>query len=335
MKIIVDTLGADAHPAEIVKGGVEAAHKYDIEILFAGESDSIQEILKELGEHKESCFSILPASQIITMEETPVQAARHKRDSSLMKGLLALHKREADGFVSPGNTGAVVAGSLFTLGGIRGISRPGIALSFPSLNGDDILVIDVGATVDCHPNHLVGFALMGTLYCQAIKGIAAPTVGLMNIGSEKHKGNRLVNRTYELLQQGPFKFAGNIEPHSMVTERPADIVVCDGFVGNILLKAYEGGVAAVIGILQQFVKENFIAKLGAIGIQAALTSVRNKMDYRSYGGASLLGVNGVVVIAHGRSDATAITAAINVARLAVQNTLTMQISANLREVTDE
>ncbi|MCI2425726.1 phosphate acyltransferase PlsX [Candidatus Acetothermia bacterium] len=335
MKIIVDTLGADTHPAEIVKGGIEAAYRYDIEILFAGESDSLRKIIKEKGEHKESRFSILPASQIITMEESPVQAVRSKRDSSLVKGLRALRTCEADGFVSPGNTGAVVAGAIFTLGGIPRIPRPGIAASFPSLIGDDMLVIDVGATVDSHPNHLVGFALMGSLYCQSIKGIAAPTVGLLNIGGEKHKGNRLVSRTYELLEKGPFKFAGNIEPHCMVTERPVDIVVCDGFVGNILLKAYEGGAAAVIGILQQFIKENFIAKLGAIGMQAAFTSVRAKMDYRSYGGASLLGVDGVVVIAHGRSNAEAITAAINVARLAVQNNLTTQISNNVGEVADE
>lgn len=335
MKIIVDTLGADAHPAEIVKGGVEAARRYDIEIVFAGESDSIRETLKEVGEHRENRFSILPASQVVAMEESPVQAVRSKRDSSLVKGLLALRAHEADGFVSPGNTGAVVASSIFTLGGIAGILRPGIAVSFPSLIGEDILVIDVGATVDCHPNHLAGFALMGTLYCQTIKGIAEPTVGLLSIGSEKHKGNRLVSRTYDLLTKGPFKFAGNVEPHCMVAERPVDIIVCDGFVGNILLKAYEGGATAVISILQQFIKENFIAKLGAIGIQAAFTEVRAKMDYRSYGGASLLGVNGVVVIAHGRSDAKAITAAINVARLAVHNDLTAQISNNLGEVTDE
>ncbi|MCD5417217.1 phosphate acyltransferase PlsX [Candidatus Bipolaricaulota bacterium] len=334
MKIIVDTLGADSHPAEIVKGGVEAARRYDIEIVFSGESDSIREALKEEGERQGSRFSILSASQVITMEESPVQAVRSKRDSSLVKGLLALHAREADGFVSPGNTGAVVAGSIFALGGIVGIPRPGIAVSFPSLIGEDILVIDVGATVDCHPNHLAGFALMGAIYCQTIKGVAEPTVGLLSIGGEKHKGNRLVSRTYELLKKRPFKFAGNVEPHCIVTERPVDIVVCDGFVGNILLKSYEGGAAATVGIFHQFIKENF-TKIGTIGIQAAFTSVRAKMDYRSYGGASLLGVNGVVVIAHGRSDAEAITAAINVARLAVQNDLTAQISNNSGEVADE
>ncbi|MCK5247854.1 phosphate acyltransferase PlsX, partial [Candidatus Bipolaricaulota bacterium] len=274
-------------------------------------------------------FHILPCTQVIEMDDSPVKAVREKSDSSLIRGLQELKAGSVDAFVSPGNTGAVVAGSLFTLGRIKGIPRPGILTSLPTLKGQDTFLLDVGATSDCHAEHLVHFAQMGITYAREVIGIAAPTVGLLNIGGEQGKGNRLMTKAYELLEATDLRFIGNVEAHQIIISRPADVIVADGFVGNVCLKSIEGSVSAVTGILRKSIRESIIAKLGALLMKRAFGTLRSAVSYQKRGGAPLLGVNRIVVIAHGRSDAETIGSAIDVARREVEANLTEKISLSI------
>ncbi len=321
MRIVLDVMGGDLPPRELVKGGIAAGRRFGADILFAGEPTAIRTALDASHEREGSRFSILSASEIITMDEPPVRAVRGKRDSSLVRGLLALRDGEADAFVSPGNTGAVVAGSIFTLGRIAGIPRPGLAVSLPSLTGEDFLVIDVGANVDCAPLHLAYFALMGATYARDVLGEREPKIGLLNIGTEKAKGNKLNYHAFDILEKGPLPFVGNVEGHHLLTERPVDVVVCDGFVGNIFLKAIEGGVGAVSALLRRSISRRLFARLGGLLLRPVFAELRETLSYERRGGAPLLGVDGIVVIAHGRSNAAAIDGAIAVAHRAVESRL--------------
>jgi phosphate acyltransferase len=326
MRILLDVMGGDHPPEELVKGGIELGRLRHIEIVFAGDPKSIEACLARFGEPVGRSFHVLPCSQVVRMDDPPVRAAREKPDSSMIRGLAELKAGSVDAFVSPGNTGAVVAGSLFTLGRISGIPRPGILASLPTLEGNDMLLIDVGATSDCHAEHLVHFARMGTAYAREVAGITNPSVGLLNIGGEQGKGNRLMAKTYDLLQSADVRFSGNVEAHQLIQQRPADVVVSDGFVGNICLKAIEGSVAAVTDLLKQSIRRSALAKLGALLMKPAFGALRSAMSYRERGGAPLLGVDGVVVIAHGRSDGRTIASAIDVARREVEANLTAKIA---------
>ncbi|MCK4599478.1 phosphate acyltransferase PlsX [Candidatus Bipolaricaulota bacterium] len=329
MRILLDVMGGDLPPCELVRGGIAAGHQSGVDILFAGDPEVVRAALNAHNEVEGGCFTILPTTQTIGMDESPVRAVRSKRDSSLVRGLIALKARDVDAFVSPGNTGAVVAGSIFTLGRIAGIPRPGIAASVPTVLGEEILVIDVGANVDCAPAHLVHFALMGASYARDVLRISHPRIGLLNIGTEKAKGNKLNYRAFELLEAGPLPFAGNVEGHHLLTERPVDVVVCDGFVGNVFLKALEGGVSAVSDLLKGSIRDSFRAKIGGLLLRPIFSVLRDRLSYQRFGGAPLLGVNGVVVIAHGRSDAKAIESAIEVARCAVEADLNTEIGRGI------
>jgi len=330
MRILLDVMGGDSPPEELIRGGVAAAHETNVDILFAGNLQTIRAVLARIHEQEGSHFSILPTTQTITMADPPVQAVRNKRESSLVKGLVALRDKQVDGFVSPGNTGAVVAGSIFTLGRLPGILRPGIAASLPTLSGQEIIVIDVGANVDCAPKHFEGFAMMGASYAAAVKGTHQPRIALLSIGEERGKGNKLNYRAYELLEASSLKFIGNVEGHHLLTERPVDVVVCDGFVGNIYLKAVEGGILAVTALLRRNINASARAKVGAVLMQPVFRVLRDRLSYQQHGGAPLLGVNGIVVIAHGRSDARAIQTAINVARCAATANLNKLITKEMK-----
>jgi len=329
MRILLDVMGGDSPPEELIRGGVAAAHETDVDILFAGNVKTIRAVLARIHEQEGSHLSILPTTQTVTMADPPVQAVRNKRDSSLVKGLVALRDRQVDGFVSPGNTGAVVAGSIFTLGRLPGILRPGIAASLPTLSGQEIVVIDVGANVDCDPKHFEGFAMMGATYATTLKGIHEPKIALLSIGEERGKGNKLNYRAYERLEASSLRFMGNVEGHHLLTERPVDVVVCDGFVGNIYLKAVEGGVSAVTALLRRNINASARAKVGAVLMQPVFRDLRETLSYQRYGGAPLLGVNGIVVIAHGRSDARAIQTAISAARCAATVNLNKLITREI------
>lgn len=329
MRILVDVMGGDHPPKEIVKGGVEIGHLRGIDITFAGDRQLIESALTDLGETAGQSFHIIPCTQVIRMDDSPVRAVRDRSDSSIIRGLGELKAGNVDAFVSPGNTGAVVAGSLFTLGRIRGVPRPGILVPLPTLEGQDTFLIDVGATSDCHAEHLLHFAKMGCTYAEEVIGISHPTVGLLNIGGEQGKGNRLMTKTYALLESSGLRFTGNVEAHQLIQTRPADVIVADGFVGNVCLKAIEGGVSAVTTLLRQSIRKSVLSKLGALLMKRSFSSLRAALSYQQRGGAPLLGVNGIVVIAHGRSNAETIASAIEVARRKVDADLTNKISQDI------
>ena len=320
MRLALDAMGGDHAPGEIVRGAVAARDGLpDDEILLVGDQAAIRKELDAAGASMER-LTVVHASQQVGMAEPPVEAMRRKPDSSMRRAMELMARREADAVVSAGNTGAFVAAAHMVAKRLPGIRRPGISVVFPSFHGP-VVVIDVGANVDCAPEHLVHFALMGATYARDVLGRASPRIGLLNIGTEKTKGNKLNYHAYEILQQGPLPFAGNVEPHRLLTERPVDVVVCDGFVGNILLKAVEGGVAAVSSHLRRGIARRPSAKIGALFLRPVFAELRETLSYERRGGAPLLGVDGIVVIAHGRSDAAAIDGAIDVARRAVEGHL--------------
>jgi phosphate acyltransferase len=325
MRILLDVMGGDHPPRELVKGGIEIGRLRQLKITFAGDPQQIESALSEFGEQPGPHFDILPCTQVVRMDEAPVRAVRQKADASMVRGLRALKDDHVDAFVSPGNTGAVVAASLFTLGRIPGIPRPGILTPLPTLEGSDTFLIDVGATSDCHAEHLVHFAKMGVTYAREVAGIPEPSVGLLNIGSEQGKGNRLMTKTFDLLQSSNLPFVGNVEAHQIMAQRPADIIVSDGFTGNICLKAIEGSVAAVSSLLKRSIRKSLRATLGALLMRRSFDALRAAVSYQERGGAPLLGVNGIVVIAHGRSDAETIRSAIDVARRAVEANLAARL----------
>ncbi|MCD5416575.1 phosphate acyltransferase PlsX [Candidatus Bipolaricaulota bacterium] len=319
MRILLDVMGGDLPPFELVKGGVAAARLCSLDILFAGDPALIRAAFAKEDVKEGERFAILPTSETIGMHEPPVRAVRGKRNSSLVRGLLSLKEREVEAFVSAGNTGAVVAGSIFTLGRIAGVLRPAIAASVPTVGGQEILVLDVGANVDSLPEHLVHFAAMGAAYARDVMGIDHPTVGLLNIGAEQGKGNRLNQRAFELLERSPLPFAGNVEGHRLLTERPVDVVVCDGFVGNIFLKTLEGGISTVTRMLKDMIGKSARSQMGGLLLKPTFSALQDRLSYHRFGGAPLLGIAGSVVIAHGRSDAEAICSAITVAGRAVES----------------
>ncbi len=329
MRVLLDVMGGDNPPQELVKGGVSMGRRTETDIVFAGDPAVIEASLAAHGETSGGRFTILPSSQVIGMDDAPVRAVRQKRDSSLVLGLHALRDGAVDAVVSPGNTGALVAGSVLILGRTPGIPRPGILAALPTVTGNDLYVIDVGANSDSTPDQLLHFALMGATYAQAVAGIREPSTGLLNIGDEEGKGNRLIGSAFSLLASSPLPFSGNVEAHRVLVDRPVDIVVCDGFVGNVFLKSVEGGVAAVAQLLKRTIRGRVIAMLGALLMSGSIARVKGTMSYQRRGGAPLLGVDGVVVIAHGRSDAEAIESALEVAREQVRADLVRRFSRGI------
>ena len=329
MRILLDVMGGDLPSHELVKGGIAVGRRRSIDVVFAGDPQQVKHALSDSGEKPGGRFDILPSTQTIRMEDAPVKAVREKKDSSLVLGLNALKEGDVDGLVSPGNTGAILSGSIFILHRIPKIPRPGILAAIPTLTGKDILVIDAGANSDCTADHLVHFGLMGTSYASDVLGIDKPTIGLLNIGAERGKGNRLIADTFARLEAAPIAFAGNVEAHHLLIDRPVDIVVCDGFVGNVFLKALEGGISAVTSLLKRTIRGRALAMIGAMLMSGSFARVKKSLSYRKRGGAPLLGVNGVVVIAHGRSDAMAIASAIDVACREIEVDLIDHLSRGL------
>jgi glycerol-3-phosphate acyltransferase PlsX len=329
MRIVLDVMGGDRPPIELIQGGIAAAERWGIDILFAGDERIIRDVLSQEKVAPVGRFDVLPCTQVIQMDDPPVRSVREKQDASLVRGIEAVRDGAADGFVSPGNTGAVAAASLLILGRTARIPRPALTTSIPTLADAPVTLLDVGANSDCTSDHLLHFALMGTTYARDVLGRVDPSVGLLNIGTEPGKGNRLATETYELLSKSPLHFVGNVEPHQLLFERPADVVVSDGFSGNIFLKTLEGGTSAFNGILKRSIRQSLAAKIGALLMRSAFSAVREALSYRRYGGAPLLGVDGVVVIGHGRSDAEAITSAIDVARREIEADLLGRFRAAL------
>lgn len=324
MRVAVDAMGGDYAPAEVVAGAVQAAAAYGIEVLLVGDKLRLEPLLRP---PKINRVQVVPATEVIAMAEHPVQAVRRKKDSSIVRAVQLVKEGQADAMVSAGNTGAVMAAALFGLGRIEGVDRPALMTLMPNPQGYTVL-LDVGANVDVKAQHLVQFAIMGAAYATTVLKIKAPRVGILSIGEEETKGNELTLSALPLLKQERLNFIGNVEGRDVFNGR-ADVVVCDGFVGNVLLKAGEGLAQALEVMVRREVAHNLPAKMALGMVLFLLRGLRRRLDYAEYGGAPLLGVNGVVVVAHGSSRARAIKNAIRVAVEAVRSGLVQTIGAGL------
>lgn len=302
IKIAVDAMGGDNAPSEIVKGAVEAVNeRKDITVCLTGQETVIKKELEKYTYNKEQ-IEIVNASEVIETGEPPVNAIRKKKDSSIVVGMNLVKNGQADGFVSAGSSGAVLVGGQVIVGRIKGVERPPLAPLIPTEKGVSLL-IDCGANVDARPSHLVQFAQMGSIYMEHVLGIKNPRVAIVNIGAEEEKGNALVKETFPLLKECPgINFIGSIEARE-IPHGGADVIVCEAFVGNVILKLYEGVGATLISMVKKGLMSSFRSKLGALLIKPALKSTLKSFDATEYGGAPLLGLKGLVVKTHGSSKA--------------------------------
>ena len=353
MRIAVDAMGGDRAPEEVVKGALSAARELGIGVILVGDENAIKPFLPaKLPANVE----VQHASQIVEMGEAPT-SVRKKKDSSIAVAT-RLHKEgRADAVLSAGNTGAAAASALFTLERIPGVDRPGIATVFPTVKRP-LVLLDAGANVDCRPRHLVEFALMGAVYSRCVLGIVSdiagdffsvsnsdnqnpkadlPSVGLLSIGEEASKGNDLTKSSFKLLEaaskSGQYSFYGNVEGRD-ISEGTTDVVVCDGFVGNVVLKVSEGLAKMIGGELRRSFTSGLRAKIGALILKPALQKFKKRLDYTEFGGAALLGVNGVCIICHGSSDQRSIFSAIRIARQIVETDVVGSIKTAMEEAAE-
>jgi glycerol-3-phosphate acyltransferase PlsX len=325
MKIAVDAMGGDFGPKITVDGAVRASEDFDLDILLVGLSSVINREIQRRAPSA-SRLTVIDAPEAIGMGES-LLAFRKKKASSIRVGIQLVKDGRADAFVSMGNTGAVVYIARDVLGSLPGVDRPALALLVPSLTGQTLL-IDVGANANCQPHNLVQFAIMGRIFMEAVAGVESPRVGLMSIGEEKAKGNDLVRDTFERLQKAPLNFIGNVEGKDLFSG-VADVIVSDGFTGNVALKVSEGVVATVLSLARHEITKNIFAKLGYVLMKRHLKKIYKRVDYSEYGGAQLLGIDGVCVIGHGRSNATAVRNAVLRAREFVLNGVQAKIQAEI------
>jgi len=310
MRVAVDGMGGDNAPAVEVEGAVAAAREFGIAVTLVGDNDTLS---LELEKHDCSGLdiSIVHASEVVEMHDSASDAIRRKKNSSIRIACELVKDGKADAVVSAGNSGATMAAGMFVLGRMKGIDRPAIATIFPNLRGET-LVLDVGGNVDCKPQNLVQFALMGEVYAKYFMDIPSPRVGLLSNGEEECKGNELTREANNILRGASFNYLGYVEGRDIFNGN-ADVVVFDGFVGNIVLKLSEGLVEAVGRMLKQEIKQSLLSKIGYLFVRGAFRNFRKKVDYSEYGGAPLLGINGVGMICHGGSSAKAIKNAIRFA----------------------
>jgi glycerol-3-phosphate acyltransferase PlsX len=313
MKIVVDAMGGDHAPHEIIHGAVQAARVAggEFTIILVGIESKIREELKKHIRVENLKIEIVHAPDVIGMDDEPIMALRKKRDSSIRVGIHLIKEKKADAFVSAGSTGAVMAGSLLALGKIEGVARPAIGALIPTESGGT-LIIDVGANIDSKPHHLLQFGMMGTIYIRDIFGRKNPKVGLLSIGEENTKGNEVVVDTHELMKTQLNNFYGNIEGRDIL-RGIVDVVVCDGFVGNIVLKLVESVMGVLTGSLRRHVMKNPFALVASYFMKPSFVKMKKDFDYEEYGGVPLLGINGISIISHGRSSAKAIKNSIFVA----------------------
>lgn len=308
MRIFLDAMGGDNAPQAPVAGAIEALRRFpEIEIELAGVLSQLEPLLTDCDDVR-SRITLVDAPEVITNHESPVMGVRTKKQSATVIGMLKLRDKEVDGFVSAGSTGAVLAGGMFRLGRIPGVERPALAPLMPNGKGH-FLLIDCGANVDCKPEYLQVFGVMGDAYMKGVMGMKEPRVGLINIGAESEKGNALVKATYPLMEQAPYHFVGNVEARD-ITGDVADVLVADGFTGNVVLKFMEGVAGTLMGIIKKEMLSDPRSKIGALLAKPAFRRVKKAMDYTEVGGAPLLGVQGAVVKAHGSSNGHAMACAI-------------------------
>jgi glycerol-3-phosphate acyltransferase PlsX len=327
MKLAIDAMGGDNAPREIVLGAMKAVQAFnDVHITLVGDETKIKEHLTS-----EERIEILHTEDVILATDEPVRAVRRKKDASLVLAARQVTDGNAEACISAGNTGALMAAGLFVVGRIEGIERPALAPTLPTIGGEGFLLLDVGANSDAKPEHLLQYALMGSIYSEKARGIKNPRVGLLNIGTEEKKGNELTKSAYSLLKEANINFIGNVEARDLL-EGAADVVVTDGFTGNMVLKTIEGTAMSVFSMLKSALTSSVKSKLAAAVLKPDLKVLKNKMDYSEYGGAGLFGLKAPVIKAHGSSDGNAIYNAIRQAREMAANDVAGTIKKAIEEV---
>lgn len=327
MRIAVDAMGGDHAPFEIVKGAIDALNmRDDLHIVLVGRQNDINNCLPQNID--DNRISIVNSEEIIGMDEHPASAYRKKKDASITIATKLVKEGKADAVISAGSTGAQMVAALFGLGRIKGIDRPGLATVMPTLKGPKVL-LDAGANADCKPENLLQFALMGKIYAEKILSINNPKVSLVSIGEEEAKGNELTIKAHELIKEvSDINFIGNIEGRDILNGK-ADVMVCDGFVGNTILKVTEGTAQAIFSLLKDEINKSTINKLGAFVLKPAFKGLKSRLDYSEYGGAPLLGLKGISIVCHGSSKALAIKNAVKAAIMGVESGFVDEIKKTL------
>ena len=332
--IAVDAMGSDRAPKPEIEGAILAARHHHVHVLLVGKEEVLSQ---ELAHHRQASrlpIEIVHASEAITMEDKAAQALRAKRDSSMRVGLRLVREGRAAGFVTAGNTGAAMATAKIILGTLPGVDRPALAAVFPTAAGTAAILVDVGANVDCKPQNLEQFAVMGEIYFRSIFGTRRPRVGLLSIGEEETKGNELTRESYKLLKQLPLNFIGNVEGRDLYNGH-VDVIVCDGFVGNVALKISEGVVELVREALKDSLRATITRQVGFLLSRKAFVEFKKRVDYTEYGGAPLLGLKGVCIVSHGSSNANAIKNAVRVASEFGQHQINAKIEQELSRLPAE
>jgi len=327
VRIALDAMGGDHAPHEIVQGAILAAREYSVEVILVGQEEVVR---KELADSVPNNIEIVDAREVVEMDDTALAPLRRKRNSSVRVCANLVAEGKADAFVSAGNTGASWTSARMVMGMIEGVSRPALAAILPNVN-DHTLLLDVGANVDAKPNHLREFAVMGHFYAQMVFGIEAPRIGLLSIGEEEGKGNELTKETFRVLKETGLNFIGNAEGRDIYNGN-TDVVVCDGFIGNVVLKASEALGEMVSTLLRDEMTRSLPRKVGALLAKNGFAGLKRRMDYSEYGGAPLLGVKGGCIVCHGRSNAKAIKNAIRVARGFALNRIDQKIREKVMDL---
>jgi len=325
MKLAIDAMGGDNAPNAIVEGVMKAVGAFsDLEVTLVGNEEKIKPLLTD-----STRISILHTEEVIEGTDEPVRAVRRKKNASMVLMANEVKEGRADGCISAGNTGALMTAGLLIVGRIEGIERPALSPTLPTLDGKGFLFLDVGANVDAKPEHLLQYAIMGSVYAERVRGIANPRIGLLNVGTEDKKGNDLTKQTFQLLKETPsLNFIGNVESRDLM-ESVADVVVTDGFTGNIALKTIEGTALSVFTMLKTALTSNMKSKIAASILKPQLKIIKQQMDYSEYGGAALFGLKAPVIKAHGSSDPNAIYNAIRQTRDMISNQVAEKIYASL------
>lgn len=330
MKIAIDGMGGDNAPKAVIEGVIQALKEYKgIEYYITGPKEQIEEELKKY-QYDEKLVKIVDAREVISPNEHPVMALKKKKDSSICKALKLVKDKECDAVISAGSTGAFLAGCTLIVGRIKGVERPALAPIMPGKNGS-FMIVDAGANVDCKPNYLVQFAKMGKVYYQGVLGNDNPSIGLVNIGAEEEKGNELTKSVHKLLkEEDSLNFVGNVEPRD-TSKGDVNVLVCDGFVGNTLLKMYEGVASTLLKMIkEEILSGGIMSKIGAGLLSPVFKSLKVKFDYKEYGGAPFLGVEGICIKAHGSSDGKAFKNAIRQTKTFYDNGVLEKIKAELQ-----
>ena len=327
MRIAIDAMGGDHAPKEIVLGAVEAVNKIaKLEIILVGDKDQINPHLSNTSK-----ITIIHTTEVITGEDEPVRAVRRKKNSSLVLMANEVKEKRADACISAGNTGALMSAGLFVVGRIKGIDRPALSPTLPTQDGKGFLLLDVGANVDAKPQHLLQYGVIGSIYTEKVRGVNAPRVGLLNVGTEDGKGNDLTKKAFKHLSEAPINFIGNVEARDLLTG-VADVVVTDGFTGNVALKTIEGTALTMFSMIKQTFMSNLKTKLAAGLVKSDLKGLKSQLDYSEYGGAGLFGLAAPVIKAHGSSNSRAIFNAIKQACHMVENNVTETIESTVANI---